>query len=130
MVVVTEGVALVVAEEVRVLAAEAEDDLEAVIVDVAVFDEVVVVDAEDVELAVNVPLADAVKDAEPVAVDEELLDFVEEDDPVIVGVIVPEREGDPELVDDLLEDFVLSAVGVAEMLADFVEEPDGVRVAS
>ena len=75
-------------------------------------------------------MADAVKDAEDVEVGEDVLDLVEEDDPVIVGVVVPDRDGEPELVEDLLADLVLGAVTVADALADFVELADVVRVAS
>jgi hypothetical protein len=75
-------------------------------------------------------LLDAVKDAEDVKVGEDVLDLVEDDDPVIVGVVVPDRDGEPELVEDLLEDPVFGAVGEVVVLAVFVEEPDVVRVAS
>ncbi len=45
-------------------------------------------------------MLDAVKDAEDVEVGEDVLDLVEDDDPVIVGVVVPDRDGEPELVED------------------------------
>lgn len=45
-------------------------------------------------------MADDVKDAEAVEVGEDVLDREGLADPVSVGVVVPDRDADPELVDD------------------------------
>ncbi len=98
------------------------------IVDVAVLLAVVVAEAEDVELGDSVPFAEALKEELPVDVAERVLLCVARADPDSVGVVVPEREADPELVDDFEAVRVLGPLGDAVVLAEPVCEAEVVCV--
>ncbi len=112
----------------RVRAGEAEELREAVIVDVVVLLAVVVAEAEDVVLGEFVSLADALAEELPVDVAERVLLSVARADPDSVGVVVPEREADPELVDDFEAVRVFGPLGEAVVLAETVWEADVVIV--
>lgn len=127
-VVVTDGVELTVAVVERVRAGDAEELREAVLVDVAVFDVVVVAEADVVELGELDSFAEALIDEEPVEVAERVLLCVARADPDSVGVVVPEREEDPELVEDFEAVRVLGPLGVAVVLTEPVCEADVVMV--
>ncbi len=127
-VVVIDGVELTVAVVERVRAGETDEVREAELVDVAVFEEVDVAEVDVVELGDCVSFAEALMDEEPVEVVERVLLCVGLGDPDSVGVVVPEREEDPELVEDLEAVRVFGPLGVAVVLTEPVWEADVVMV--
>ncbi len=112
----------------RVRAGDAEELREAELVDVAVLEAVVVAEEDVVELGEDVSFAEALAEELPVDVAERLLLSVARADPDSVGVVVPEHEADPELVDDFEAVRVFGPLGEAVVLAETVWEADVVMV--